>query len=430
MSSQVDRNETKPRGVQRATITPVGQDSVASLEIGGITRNSNTNSNLSIVNSIGFTFTWPAPIPAVGSTDDSSAPDKDMNANYNRALNLLKNIPPEQRLDIQLPHAKYLELKEAFFKLYPESLELRYPSLSYNSFTGTVTVVTCPANVHESAAGVISSAIYEYATQYLSTCSQELEVHIAWFGSTTTSNFRGPFEGSRKQPDGGVRYLGRGGKVTVVVEIGFSEDYTSLCRSKDVWIDGHGVNVFILVCLTERPRFKNPTTEYGDIGDVDDATALMWDSINETLDLNLSNNRNALFLYRGHKWTGKLKDAFIEIWRAGTSVSSKYLLIQNGHTCDDLPTTLGIKISDLFPDNVWRAANIADKVIPFNGTRYMKSLLGGMAGTAVDRFETFIRNGRGRRRRRGEEGGGRGGRGGRASGSASGRGRGRGREDE
>ncbi|KAK9237152.1 hypothetical protein V1525DRAFT_377857 [Lipomyces kononenkoae] len=271
-----------------------------------------------------------------------------MNANYNRVLSLLKNNPLEQRLDIHLPHPKYLELKEAFFKLYPESLELRYnfryhryPSLSYDSFTGTVTVVTC------------SSAIYEYAKQYLSTCSQELELHIEWFGSTTTNSFRGPFEGSRKQPDGGVRYLGLGGKVTVVVEVGSSEDYRSLCRSKDVWIDGHGVNVFTLVCLTERPRFKNPTTEYGDIGDVNDAIALMWDSIDETLNLNLSNNRHALFLYRGHKWTGELKDAFIEIWRPGTGD-----LIQNGHTCDDLPTTLGIKISDLFPDNVCRAANV------------------------------------------------------------------------
>ncbi|KAK9235310.1 hypothetical protein V1525DRAFT_410337 [Lipomyces kononenkoae] len=33
-------------------------------------------------------------------------------------------------------------------------------------------------------------------------------------------------------------------KLTVLVEVGLSEDYTSLCRSKDLWIDGHGVNVY------------------------------------------------------------------------------------------------------------------------------------------------------------------------------------------
>ncbi|KAK9366540.1 hypothetical protein V1509DRAFT_629298 [Lipomyces kononenkoae] len=211
---------------------------------------------------------------------------------------------------------------------------------------------------------------------------QQLASVIGWYGSTTTDDFGRAFEGSTKQPNGGV---------TVVVEVGFSEDYTSLCRSKDVWIDGHGVNVYNLVCLTESPRFINPTTEYGDIGDVDAAIALMDNSIDETLDLNLSNSRHALFLYQGHKWTGELKDAFIEIWRAGTSVSSKYDLIQNGHTCDDLPATLGIKISDLFPDNAWRAANIPDEVIPFNGTLYVQDLTQAMAATALDRFKRFIK---------------------------------------
>ncbi|KAJ8098026.1 hypothetical protein POJ06DRAFT_297130 [Lipomyces tetrasporus] len=315
-----------------------------------------------------------------------------MDANYNSALNLLKINPPEGRLDVQLPRAKYLQLENAFLKLYPEHLELRYPSLSYDSFTETVTVVTCPGNIHESAALGLLNPIVADVRQYLSTYS--LASRILDYGSTTTNNFQGKFEGSRKQPDGGA---------------GFSEDYKSLCRSKDMWIDGHGVNVYILLCLTETPRFKNPTTEYRDIGDVKAAIDLMESSMSETLGLNLSNNRHALFLYRGHKWAGELKDVFIEIWRAGTSISSKYYLVQDGRICDDLPTTLGIKISDLFPDNAWRAAPIPDKAIPFNATLYVQILMGSMCSTAGDRFETFIKEGGGRRRR-------------------GGRGRGRGRE--
>ncbi|KAK9431754.1 hypothetical protein V1505DRAFT_46401 [Lipomyces doorenjongii] len=158
--------------------------------------------------------------------------------------------------------------------------------------------------------------------QYLSTYS--LASRILAYGSTTTDDFEGAFEGSTKQPDGGVRYQYLDdGKVTVVLEAGFSEDYNSLCRSKNMWIDGHGVNVYILLCLTEKPRFKNPTTEYADIGDVKAAIDLMNRSMNETLGLNFSNNRHALFLYRGHKWAGQLKDVFIETWRAGTSIPSK-----------------------------------------------------------------------------------------------------------
>ncbi|KAK9320219.1 hypothetical protein V1517DRAFT_340971 [Lipomyces orientalis] len=189
-------------------------------------------------------------------------------ANYNRAFNLLKDNPSEQRLDIMLPRANYLRLENSFLKLYPESLELRYPSLSYDSFTETVTVIV------------------QHASDYLSTYRQGLASTISYYGSTTTNDFSGAFEEGTKQPDGGVRYFySDRDKVTAVVELGFSEDYTSLCRDKDMWIDGHGVNVFILVCLTEKPRFKNPTTEYGDIGGVDAAIALMRNTINETLGL-------------------------------------------------------------------------------------------------------------------------------------------------
>ncbi|KAK9321596.1 hypothetical protein V1517DRAFT_326088 [Lipomyces orientalis] len=63
-------------------------------------------------------------MPVMEST--SSAPDKGMDANYYRALDLLKSNPPEGRLDVQLPRTKYLQLEKAFLKLYPESLELRY----------------------------------------------------------------------------------------------------------------------------------------------------------------------------------------------------------------------------------------------------------------------------------------------------------------
>ncbi|KAK9320010.1 hypothetical protein V1517DRAFT_330696, partial [Lipomyces orientalis] len=267
----------------------------------------------------------------------------------------------------------------------------RYPSLSYDSFTETVTVVTCPGNIHESAALDLICPIVTDAEQYLSTYS--LASRIIHYGSTTTNNFESEFEGSTKQPDGGVRYIYRADdKVTVVLEAGFSEDYGSLCRSKNMWINGHGVNVYILLCLNEKPRFKNPTTEYWDIGDVKAAINLMNRNMGEILDLNLSNNRHAIFLYRGHKWAGQLNEVFIEIWRAGTEISSKYL-VQGGRTCDDLPTTLGIKISDLFPDNAWRAAHIPDRVIPFNATVYVQTLMGAMCATAGDRFKTFIKKG-------------------------------------
>ncbi|KAK9233919.1 hypothetical protein V1525DRAFT_107773 [Lipomyces kononenkoae] len=308
ITSLVIRSDEKRRANAEASAprTAVGHESVKNLNNSGFTSNNSPTRRQSGAKS--FQFTWAALPPVVGLENiSSSSQHKGMHTNYNRALNLLKSNPPEQWLDLQLPRAKYLQLENAFFKLYPESLELRYPSLSYNSFTETVTVVTAPAYIHEVAAVELSVAISRYAAQYLSTYSEELACFIEHYGSTTTTDFSDAFEGSRKQPDGGVRYYSPDGdQITVVVEIGFSENYASLCRSKDMWIDGRGINVFILVCLTERPRFKNPTTVYDDIRDVDHATDEMKNSINETLRLNLSNNRHALLLYRGHKWAGEI----------------------------------------------------------------------------------------------------------------------------
>ncbi|KAK9235915.1 hypothetical protein V1525DRAFT_458071, partial [Lipomyces kononenkoae] len=143
-------NKTRANAEARAPGTAVCHDSAE--KVTGFTSNRSPTSSVSCQS---IQFTWAASEPVIISTNISSAQDKGMDANYNRALNLLKSNPPEQTLDLQLPRAKYLQLENAFLKLYPESLELRYPSLSYNSFTETVTVVTAPANIHESAASGI-----------------------------------------------------------------------------------------------------------------------------------------------------------------------------------------------------------------------------------------------------------------------------------
>ncbi|KAK9247044.1 hypothetical protein V1506DRAFT_533354 [Lipomyces tetrasporus] len=68
-----------------------------------------------------------------------------------------------------------------------------------------------------------------------------------------------------------------------------------------------------------------------------------------------------------------------------------YDLIQNGDTCDHLPTTLGLKISDLFPDSAWEAVNIPDHEIPFNSRTYLTRLMMAMSATSQDRFVSFIK---------------------------------------
>ncbi|KAK9252547.1 hypothetical protein V1507DRAFT_461064 [Lipomyces tetrasporus] len=73
-----------------------------------------------------------------------SVTDSEVLSNYNKAFTLLKENTPEQRLDVQLPYDKFSQLDEAFSELKSAegiSEDQRYPSLAYNSFTETVTLV-------------------------------------------------------------------------------------------------------------------------------------------------------------------------------------------------------------------------------------------------------------------------------------------------
>ncbi|KAJ8103591.1 hypothetical protein POJ06DRAFT_284426 [Lipomyces tetrasporus] len=96
-------------------------------------------------------------------------------SNYNEAFTLLKENSPEQRLDIQLPYENISE-------------DQRYPSLTYNSLTQTVTVVTSPGSIHEGAARWIDSEIRELVKAYLS-IAMESAVR-----ETAQQSYYGPLE--------------------------------------------------------------------------------------------------------------------------------------------------------------------------------------------------------------------------------------------
>ncbi|KAK9426874.1 hypothetical protein V1505DRAFT_140306, partial [Lipomyces doorenjongii] len=62
--------------------------------------------------------------------------DESMDSDYREALRLLKDNPPEQRLEIHMPLPMYLRLQDAYSELKLEtniSDDQRYPYLSYNS---------------------------------------------------------------------------------------------------------------------------------------------------------------------------------------------------------------------------------------------------------------------------------------------------------
>ncbi|KAK9327746.1 hypothetical protein V1520DRAFT_393654 [Lipomyces starkeyi] len=258
------------------------------------------------------------------SKEMRSVRDECIISDYNKAFKLLQENPPEQRLDIHLPHSKYLQLNDAFSELKLKtgiSDDQRYPYLSYNSLTEIVTVVTVPNSIHEVAVYELNSRIIASANAYLSEHAPELRRCIVPLGSTTTTDFEGDYTNSSKQPDGGIKYkaIGAGSEVTIAIEVGISQSYKSLCDAKDMWINGHHVNICIWVCINELPRFKNPTTAHDNIEDVQAEMATMAQSTAEPMRWYVSQGYYGPICYRRHKWAGELNETFVEVWRAGSN---------------------------------------------------------------------------------------------------------------
>ncbi|KAK9318809.1 hypothetical protein V1517DRAFT_355524 [Lipomyces orientalis] len=302
--------------------------------------------------------------------------DEDALYDYDIALNLLKKNPPENRLDISLSFSQYLKLEEDWSNIKSAtgiSEDQRYPYLSYNSLIHIATVVTVPRDLHEVAASELRREIMNSIEAYLSIHKPDAVGTIVDSGSVKEKIPYGAYAQSSKQSDGVFKYhsIDFGLSIMVAIEVGSSETYAALCHDKDMWLDGHHVKVCILVCFNESPRFETPLIEK------------MILVANKSM-----RSRYGPISYRNHNWLGTLKEGFIEVWRVNSSV--RYPLIESGKKYDTLPTNIGLRIRDFYPNEAWNAADIPDGEIPINGTMFMKHIRTAIIATAVGRFSDFI----------------------------------------
>ncbi|KAK9490039.1 hypothetical protein V1508DRAFT_406644 [Lipomyces doorenjongii] len=301
-------------------------------------------------------------MPAIKPTDMFPGNDE----NYNKALYLLTHNPPEQRLDIPMPYSKYLQLEESWSKFQVDNNileEKRYPSLLYNALMQIATIITPQSALHDCTAEIIKEIVRSNIDEYLSIHQPRAIGRIQNFGSTT-----------------------------VTIECGVSENYNALCRDKNLWINQLGAKVVILICLTEVPRFKNPPTAYEYIKDAAAEADNMGEHATDAMVHNLKRGNYGPIEYRGHIWAGKLEKVFVEVWRAGDGQPLRNWLISHGRR-NRLPKTIGLRISDFFPEDKWATSNIPDSNVPFYGGRYLwDSLTLAMRWTAKMRFIEFFKS--------------------------------------
>ncbi|KAK9433456.1 hypothetical protein V1505DRAFT_362707 [Lipomyces doorenjongii] len=229
----------------------------------------------------------------------------------------------------------------------------------------------------------------DYLSSHGADASLVRRVHNA--GSTTFKGAYGSYSRSKKQADGTIVYTPLDGrsKIMIAIEVGYSQDYTALCRNKDQWIEGRHVKVCVLVCLDESPWFRNPGTLNESVGDVEAEMEKMCSSITAMI-RDQPQDYYGSIVYRDHKWVGDLMEAFIEVWRANKKQPIRYQLLQNAWSCNCLPKTIGIKVSDFVPDEDLKAGNIPDSSLPLDGISYVDLLRRCMQTTAEERYFEFI----------------------------------------
>ncbi|KAK9238594.1 hypothetical protein V1525DRAFT_449528 [Lipomyces kononenkoae] len=318
-------------------------------------------------------------------------------SDFDKALYLLQNNPPEQRLDIPLSHFQYRKLEESWSKFKSENNtkeEKRYPSLSYNSLEEIATVVTTQSALHDYIGSVFRKMIESSVSEYLSAYKPRAISRIKDLGSTTMVQWNPDGEDmSSKEPDQSFGYQRDEEKprLQVAIECGVSENYKALCRDKDLWIHQLGAKVVVLLCLKETPQFRSPRTAFFHIKDPFAEVKNLGRHADNAI--NLEQGIYGPIDYRKHSWVGEVSELFVEVWRDDGKQPVRKWLIQEGQKCSHLPKTVGLKISDFFPENEWDALKVPDSSVRFR-RHLFKELAGAMKLTAEWRFLVFARQSR------------------------------------
>ncbi|KAK9374804.1 uncharacterized protein V1513DRAFT_458467 [Lipomyces chichibuensis] len=317
--------------------------------------------------------------PGVVLPDTSPRKHKNEMSDYAKALHLLKNNTPEQRLDVHMPYSMYLKLQKSWSK-FKEEMDIhedqRYPHLSYNSLDQVATVVTMQRALHEFAAREFSFEVKTGVREYLANHWPQGLGRIRDTGSTNMKSTHGKYAYSSKDPDGSFFYNDddAGLVLRVVIEAGHSEHYGKLLRDKDMWMKGMNVKAVVLICLKESPSFKNPHTAYEeDIDDVDLEVGIMKQHTHKVVQRNLEQGFCGPVEYRNRIWFGKLNDS-----------------LAHGRAYERLSTTTGLKIRDFLLGCESSAANVPDNDVYFDADGYVRGLIDAIEMTAQHRYIDFI----------------------------------------
>ncbi|KAK9345876.1 hypothetical protein V1522DRAFT_429380 [Lipomyces starkeyi] len=309
---------------------------------------------------------------------------RDIEDEYQRALDFLAANEPEQCLRINLPFDKFEALERYASNLYGDK---KYPYVDYCSTTSTAIIYTVPTPLQWQVSSQLQYLIQRSVERELMRHNKsELARKVQASGESSDRPIFGGYNRRiSKTPDGGLVYVVNNKDVlTVVIETGLSENYEKLQKDVTLWLDGMHCNTAILICLQEQPKFKYPPKNEHRF------TLESYDVFQDVMAETSAETPFGPYIYDGHTWFGHLAEAFAEVFKrdeGGTIQRQTYWLIRDRKfLIQDEEFDIGLTIGDVIPAEEAAADDIRSGATIFSTEDIKDVLISGARRTASVRF--------------------------------------------
>ncbi|KAK9352993.1 hypothetical protein V1523DRAFT_380627 [Lipomyces doorenjongii] len=289
-----------------------------------------------------------------------------METEISEVLEILRGpLPADSVLEFIVSEDGYKKIIEE-----REKSNRRY-RVSYDGKSRTA-IICFPTYLHEAAGGLVINSMVSEVVRLLQNAGvgDDVTSRIRRIGPATIDSSS---DRSYKEPDGLIVFEDSesDNAFRIVLEVGFSQTYSSLKRACLWWIEQGEAPIVVSLCLTENHKSSGAATQVFRTAEELDAQKQRYiDAFNTQR--RQEHRPLGPLVYRGYTWFGTLRDAFFETYRETDSVVAKsepvYLVKDGVDVSDMIPRDLSaIKVCDFVPYN-W----LSDDVLRRSAVNFLR----------------------------------------------------------
>ncbi|KAK9428656.1 hypothetical protein V1505DRAFT_387726 [Lipomyces doorenjongii] len=293
------------------------------------------------------------------------------------------------------PVLEFIVSEDGYKKIVEERKKSnRKYRVSYDGQSRTV-IICFPTHLHEEAGEMVIDSMVNEVVRMLQIAGvgDAILSRIRRAGHVTITNCSR--ERSYKEPDGLIIFDdGESDNANrIVLEVGFSQTYSSLMRACLRWIEQGEAPVVVSLCMTENHKSSGAASQiFRTVEDRDAQKQRYIDAFNTQR--RQEHCPLGPLVYNGYTWFGTLRDAFFESYRetdSGVVKSEPVYLLKDGvDVSDAIPRDLrGIKVGDFVPYN-WLSDDVLRRsaVNFLRPQTFMQMLSNAIFRTALNRVKS------------------------------------------